>query len=91
MSTISKGTLLSFSGGEYSDKWNFGPFEVLKDFDQKEVSDLFVSEFVPEYEWDKPSEHSFVAWLSANQFIQDVPQSLDWYLGGYGFEPEIGA
>lgn len=35
MATIKKGAVLSFSGGEYSDKWTSGPFTVLRDFDQE--------------------------------------------------------
>lgn len=37
MAQIVAGTMLAFSGDQYSDKWTTGPFEVLKGFDQADV------------------------------------------------------
>lgn len=89
MAKIDAGTMLSFSGGEYSDKWDFGPFNVLRDFDQKAVSDEYASQYKPKSRWDRPNEHGFVAWLAANGYVEDVPNAFNWYLGGYDFEPVI--
>jgi hypothetical protein len=89
MAKIAKGTKLSFSGGEYSDKWDYGPFEVMVDFDQAEVCAVYIAQHAPRDEWDKPDEHGFVAWLTLNGYIRDVPNSYNWYLGGYDFEPVI--
>lgn len=87
---IKKGTILSFSGGEWSDKWTSGPFEVLRDFDQKEVSDLYVNGFVKADEWDEPDEHRFHEFLRSSGYIVDVPNAFNWYIGAYGeFEPSI--
>jgi hypothetical protein len=36
-----------------------------------------------------PDEHGFTAWLTLNGYIRDVPNSYNWYLGGYDFEPVI--
>jgi hypothetical protein len=89
MATIAKGTLLSFCGGSYSDKWDYGPFEVLKDFDQKEVADAYVAQYVGRHEWDRPDEHGFVSWMTASGYIEDVPNSYSWYVGDYEFAPVI--
>ncbi|RWX22160.1 hypothetical protein EHH54_39395 [Rhizobium leguminosarum] len=91
MAKIVEGTMLSFSGGEWSDKWTNGPFEVIKEFDQQETVDAFRAQFQPEDEWDKPDESEFAAWLTLNNFIRDVPRSYNWYMGGYDFEPVIAA
>lgn len=89
MAKIEAGTMLSFSGGEYSDKWTYGPFEVLVDLDQKDVSETYVAQYVPQHSWDKPDEHGFVAWLTLNNYIRDVPKSYNWYVGNYDFEPVV--
>ncbi|MEZ2132528.1 MULTISPECIES: hypothetical protein [unclassified Sinorhizobium] len=86
---IKEGTILAFSSGSYSDKWTSGPFNVLKEIDQKDVVDAFKAQFVPEYEWDDPSESEFITWLSANGYIKDVAQFYNWYTGNYGFNPII--
>lgn len=87
---IEKGTMLSFSGGEWSDKWTCGPFEVLRDFDQKEVAELYVSGFVKVDEWDEPDESRFSEFLVRNEYIADVPKAFNWYIGAYGeFTPSI--
>ena len=89
MAVIKEGTLLSFSGGEWSDKWTNGPFEVLIDFDQQEVVNSFLAGFEPDDEWDNPDENGFVAWLAASGYIRDVGHSFVWYMGGYDFDPVI--
>ncbi|MBZ9888141.1 hypothetical protein LB559_09335 [Mesorhizobium sp. BR1-1-3] len=90
MAKIAKGTILSFCGGEWSDRWTSGPYNVLQDFDQKEVVDRCRSEFVKAYEWHEPSEDGFAAWLELNLYIEDVPESYSWYVGSYGdFTPTI--
>lgn len=90
MATIEKGTILAFCGGEWSDKWTTGPFNVLRDFDQKEVVDAFRAQFKPDYEGDEASESEFIAWLTLNGYIADVPKSYRWYVGAYGeFAPVI--
>lgn len=89
MAIIEAGTILAFCGGEYSDKWTTGPFEVINTFDQKEVADAFRAQFKPEDEWDEPDENGFIAWLTLGNYICDVPQSYRWYVGSYGFNPVI--
>lgn len=87
---IGKRTMLSFSGGEWSDKWTYGPFEVLRDFDQKEVAELYVSGFEKVDEWDRPDESRFWEFLVRNEYIADVDKAFNWYIGAYGeFEPSI--
>lgn len=90
MATIKAGTVLSFSGGEWSDKWTSGPFNVLRDFDQAEVVKAYREGFVAEDEWHKPDEHGFSAFLAGAGYIEDVQHSYNWYVGAYGdFEPHI--
>lgn len=90
MAKIEAGTVLAFCGGEYSDKWTTGPFNVLRDFDQREAVDAFRAQFKPEHQWDEPSEDRFIAWLTANGYIVDAPKSFSWYVGSYGdFTPVI--
>lgn len=90
MATIKAGTMLSFSGGEWSDKWTSGPFNVLRDFDQEETADAYQEGFVKVDKWDKPDEDRFIAWLCDNGYIEDVAESYCWYVGAYGeFTPVI--
>lgn len=89
MGVVKKGTFLAFSGGEYSDKWTNGPFEVLQDFDQKSVVDAYLSQRVPKDKWDIPQDYEFISWMSLQGYIRDVENSYNWYLGSYAFEPEI--
>lgn len=90
---IKAGTVLVTTSGEYSDYRYNGPFRVLRDFDQAEVAETFRDEWrsTPRDEWDRPSEHDFVAWACANGFIEDLDNTWEWYLGSYGFEPDIDA
>lgn len=90
MATIKAGTMLSFSGGEYSDRWTNGPFSVLRDFDQAAVIEEYKSAFVKRNEWDAPDEYGFGDFLIRAGYIEDVPESYCWYVGAYGeFSPVI--
>lgn len=89
MATIEAGTILAFCGGEYSDKWTTGPFEVINTFDQKEVVDKYRAQFKPENDYDTPDESGFIAWLTLSNYIRDIPESYRWYIGGYDFDPVI--
>ncbi|WP_028753697.1 hypothetical protein [Rhizobium leucaenae] len=90
MAKIEAGTILAFAGGEWSDNWTTGPFNVLRDFDQQEVVDAFRAQFKPKDEWDEPDETAFIAWLTVNGYIEDAPKSYRWYVGAYGeFTPVI--
>jgi hypothetical protein len=90
MAIIEAGTILALCGGEYSDKWTTGPFEVVKDFDQKEVVDAYREQFSPKNEYDEPDETGFIAWMMASNYIRDVPLSYSWYVGSYGdFSPVV--
>lgn len=84
---VKAGTILVPTHGEYSD-FNFdGPFVVLRDFDQKEVTDAFMAQAVSD---DDRGHTEFVAWLSKEGYVQDVPTKLEWHLGDYELNPEIG-
>ncbi len=88
---IKAGTLLTFEHGEYSDRgWN-GPFVVLKDFDQAEVSDAYVAEWnTQDHEaYDSPSEYDFIAWMNKSGYVEDAANARSWYIGDYGFRPDI--
>lgn len=94
MSKIAAGHLLIIETGEYSDRSWHGPFRVLKDFDQAEVSETFRQEWSPdECSWrdreDGPSEHDIMPWLARNGYIDDVDNVRVWHVGSYGFSPEI--
>ncbi|MBB5700646.1 hypothetical protein FHS76_000489 [Ochrobactrum daejeonense] len=90
MAIIKAGTILAFCGGEWSDKWTTRPFTVLKDFDQQVVVDAYRAGFVPKDEWDELDEHGFAGWLTRSGYIEDVPNSYNWYVGAYGeFDPQI--
>jgi hypothetical protein len=91
MSVIKQGTILTFEHGEYSDRGWDGPFTVLKDVDQAEVRDVFLGEWraTPHEDWERASEYDFIGWLSRTGYIEDVPNQRSWFIGSYGFEPDI--
>lgn len=93
MAKIEAGTILSFSGGSYSDKWTNGPFEVLRDFDQSEVVSAYAASYAGQRDnWDEAiegDEHGLIAFLTINGYIRDVPMSYNWYTGNYDFDPVI--
>lgn len=87
---VKAGTFITFETGEYSDYSYTGPFIVIKDFNRTEVAELYRSTWVQEpTDWrNGPSEDGFVAWMSKNNYIVDVPCSTSWHVGCYGrFEP----
>lgn len=84
MSIIKAGTILTLEHGEYSD-WSYeGPFRVVHDFDQQMAADAFKAANKSTWSWD------FAEWLSREGYVEDVPDGFRWYLGSYGFNPEIG-
>jgi hypothetical protein len=93
MARIEAGTMLSFSGGEWSDKWTVGPFEVLMDFDQAEVVERYLSSIDGQKDGfgydEEPTEDGFTAWLTLNGYIVDVKKDFRWYVGNHDFEPYI--
>jgi hypothetical protein len=93
MARIEAGTMLAFSGGEWSDKWTVGPFEVLRDFEQADVVERYLSSIDGQKDKfghdDEPSEDGFTAWLTLNGYIVDVAKAFCWYLGGNGFKPNV--
>jgi hypothetical protein len=93
MARIESGTMLSFSGGEWSDKWTYGPFEVLKDFEQSDVVGQYLSSIDGQKDGfghdEEPSDQGFTAWLTLNGYIVDVKKDFRWYLGNNHFEPYI--
>lgn len=102
---ILAGQTITFETGEYSDFTYVGPFTVLKDFDQKEVVDAYLEFDKPTEEvvtyvdrlgverlYTKkivPDDDRFIAWLTKEGYIQDIENNVQWYLGSYGFKPEI--
>ena len=89
---IKRGTILTLESGEYSDSAWHGPFNVLREFDQENVRDLFLGQWAnqhPELAWNRAEILEFIAWLHRNGYIEDVPQAQSWHLGGYEFDPEI--
>lgn len=93
MAFITAGTMLSFSGGEWSDKWTVGPFEVLKDFDQADVVKAYLASIDGLKDGygndEEPSEDGFTAWLTLNGYIIDVEKDFRWYVGNHDFDPRI--
>ena len=93
MAQIVAGTMLAFSGGQWSDKWTTGPFEVLRDFDQADVVSQYLESIKGRKdafgEDEEADEHGFTAWLTRNGYIVDVDKAFRWYLGNMDFEPLI--
>lgn len=87
---IKKNTILILTNGRYSDFTFSGPFKVLKDIDQIETSNLFRQQWKPKRVWDdKPREEEFIAWLSTNDFIEDI-LFHEWHIGEFfSFNPVI--
>lgn len=86
---IRAGTVLVFDHGEYSDYSFTGPFRVLKDFDQAEVSEQFREQWKAPNEWrNNPDESEFISWMNLTGYVEDLP-SHQWHIGSYGFSPSI--
>lgn len=80
---ILAGTLLVLEHGAYSDFTYVGPFRVVRTFDQMAVRDRYA------HERKSLSPSGFIAWLATEGYIEDIPGSVTWDLGGYEFDPDI--
>lgn len=94
MSKIAAGTILILESGEYSDKSWHGPFRVLKDFDQAEISQTFRDNWSPGPDsWrdkeDGPGRGDFLSWLVRNGYVEDLDGVVAWHIGSYEFDPTI--
>lgn len=87
---IKAGEILILSHGEYSDYGFDGPFKVIREFDQAELSEEFLKDWRQsgEPEWGRPGEFKFIAWLSKAGYIEDLA-SHNWHIGSYYFDPVI--
>lgn len=83
------GSVLMLETGCYSDHITHGPFKVLKDIDQVEVSKLFIADQEKEEDFDPEwiDKYAMISWLSNNGYISDMENVGSWYLGSYNFEP----
>jgi hypothetical protein len=89
MALVKAGTVLLFSSGEYSDYSVSGAQRVLKDFCQADVVKGYLGYFTKKHEWDSPNHYGFMAWIARNGYIEDIEDSIEWYMGAYDFQPEI--
>lgn len=90
MIEFKKGSIVTFTHGEYSDYGFSGPFTVMKDFDTS-IFKTFLTAWRPKSEWEKewgPNKHDFIGWLVTEGFIEDAT-GHEWYLGSYNLEPEF--
>lgn len=84
---IKAGTILTLTYGEYSDRDFTGPFTVLRDFDQAEVVEAFI--VASGTDPDHFMKNAFIAWLATEGYVEDVPNTWDWFIGSYGGRPDI--
>jgi hypothetical protein len=81
---LKAGSVLVLETGDYSDYSIHGPFRVLKDFDQLEAMQTFITAF-----WqssvrdpdDRPDADAFIGWLNREQFIADIEDATRWHIG----------
>ena len=82
-----KGTVIEFTAGQYSDFRGIGILVTVNDVDLVDLGEEYKAEFVPEYEWEKPSDTGFPAWLVAKGHAMPV-QSHIVHCGYDNFELE---
>lgn len=85
-----KGSVLTFTTGEYSDFRVAAYLVTVCDCDLPALAREYVGTYAPENEWDEPRLDGFASWLIAKGHAMPVATS-EVHLGAYGdWEPEFG-
>lgn len=83
-----KGEVLTITQGCYSDYMFTGPFMIEKDFNIMDTAQLFIDGWKPEPNVypDEPGISEFMAFLTKENYISDIPTAREIHLGEYSFE-----
>lgn len=69
---FSRGTVIEFSHGEYSDYGTVGLMVTIVDVDLLKLKQQFVAEHKPRDEWDHLHPSDFPSWLVAQQVMLPI-------------------
>jgi hypothetical protein len=79
---MKKGELLLLTSGAYSNYSPHAVVRILKDFKTKDVLELYLKEHPEQREKHNGEVSQFIAWLSANGYVEDVNHT-EWNVGCY--------
>ena len=79
---ILKGQLILISTGEYSDYGILDTFQVLRDFDTKEVIGYYFTKYPLQSEQYEFDDDIFILWLISEQLVVEL-ETVEWKISSY--------